>query len=54
MQKALTELKLARLLISNQKVLINTIPILDSYEIENIVTTKDKLFLFANVRLNQI
>ena len=47
---ALAELKQAGGLIPNQTVLINTIPLLearDSSEIENIVTTTDKLFQFA-------
>ncbi len=48
---ALAELKAAGQLIPNQAVLINSIPILEaqaSSEIENIVTTTDKLFRFAN------
>ena len=48
---ALAELKQAARLIPNQAMLINTLPILeakDSSEIENIVTTADKLFQFAN------
>ena len=47
---ALAELKQAGRLIPNQAVLINTIPMLearDSSEIENIVTTTDKLFQYA-------
>lgn len=47
---ALAELKQAGRLIPNQAVLINTIPLLearDSSEIENIVTTTDKLFQYA-------
>lgn len=47
---ALAELKQAAELIPNQEMLINTLPILeakDSSEIENIVTTTDKLFQFA-------
>jgi Fic family protein len=47
---ALAELKQAGDLIPNQAVLINIIPLLearDSSEIENIVTTTDKLFQFA-------
>lgn len=47
---ALAGLKQAAELIPNQTMLINTIPILeakDSSEIENIVTTADKLFQFA-------
>lgn len=47
---ALAELKQAAELIPNQAMLINTIPLLeakDSSEIENIVTTTDQLFKFA-------
>lgn len=47
---ALAELKQAAELIPNQAMLINTLPILearDSSEIENIVTTTDRLFQFA-------
>ena len=47
---ALAELKQAAQLIPNQAMLINTIPLLeakDSSEIENIVTTADRLFQFA-------
>ena len=47
---ALAELRQAGELIPNQSVLINIIPLLeakDSSEIENIVTTTDKLFQFA-------
>jgi len=47
---ALAALKQAAELIPNQTMLINTIPMLeakDSSEIENIVTTADKLFQFA-------
>ncbi len=47
---ALAELKQAAELIPNQTMLINTIPLLeakDSSEIENIVTTTDKLFQYA-------
>ena len=47
---ALAELKAAGDLIPNQTVLINIIPLLeakDSSEIENIVTTTDKLFQYA-------
>ena len=46
---ALAELKQAAELIPNQAVLINTLPLLEagaSSEIENIVTTTDKLFQF--------
>lgn len=48
---ALAELKQATLLIPNPTVLINTIPLLeakDSSEIENIVTTTDQLFRYAD------
>lgn len=48
---ALAALKQAAALIPNQMMLINTIPLLeakDSSEIENIVTTADKLFQFAH------
>ncbi|KQU71095.1 addiction module protein [Aminobacter sp. DSM 101952] len=48
---ALAELKISGRLIPNQAVLINSIPLLEaqaSSEIENIVTTTDKLFRFAN------
>jgi len=47
---ALAELKIAGDLLPNQTVLINTIPLLEaqaSSEIENIVTTTDRLFRFA-------
>lgn len=47
---ALAELKQAGELIPNQTILINIIPLLearDSSEIENIVTTTDKLFQHA-------
>lgn len=47
---ALAELKQAGELLPNQGLLINLIPLLeakDSSEIENIVTTSDKLFLFS-------
>lgn len=47
---ALAELKQAAGLIPNQTMLINTIPLLeakDSSEIENIVTTTDRLFQYA-------
>lgn len=50
---ALAALKQAAALIPNQTMLINTIPILeakDSSGIENIVTTADKLFQFAQAR----
>ncbi|MCF6764203.1 Fic family protein [Thiotrichales bacterium 19S3-7] len=48
---ALAELKKAAELLPNQSVLINTLPLLEaqaSSEIENIVTTTDKLFQYAN------
>ena len=48
---ALAELKQAGELIPNQAILINTIPILEaqaSSAIENVVTTTDRLFQFAN------
>jgi Fic family protein len=47
---ALAELKLAGELLPNQGLLVNMLPLLeakDSSEIENIVTTSDKLFQFA-------
>lgn len=49
---ALAELKHAAELIPNQSVLINTLPLLEaqaSSEIENIVTTTDRLFQFREV-----
>lgn len=49
---ALAELKSVGRLIPNQAVLINTIPLLEaqaSSEIENIVTTSDELFRFAQL-----
>jgi cell filamentation protein, protein adenylyltransferase len=48
--RALAELKQAGQLLPNQEVLINTIPLLEaraSSEIENIVTTTDQLFRYA-------
>ena len=48
---ALAELKQAGVLIPNQSVLINTLPLLEaqaSSEIENIVTTTDRLFQFQH------
>ena len=48
---ALAELKQAGELIPNQSILINTVPVLEaraSSEIENIVTTADRLFRFAH------
>ena len=53
---ALAELKQAAELIPNQTMLINTIPLLeakDSSEIENIVTTTDMLFQYAQGGDNQ-
>src|SRR5215204_1057597 len=47
---ALAELKQAGELIPNQSILINTLPVLEaraSSEIENIVTTADRLLRFA-------
>jgi Fic family protein len=52
----LAALKEAAALIPNQDVLINSIPLReakDSSAIENIVTTNDKLFRFANADANQ-
>jgi Fic family protein len=49
---ALAELKQASELIPNSSVLVNTLPLLEaraSSEIENIVTTTDKLFEFADI-----
>ncbi|STX29784.1 Filamentation induced by cAMP protein Fic [Legionella beliardensis] len=49
---ALAELKQAGELLPNQNLLINTLPLLeakDSSEIENIMTTTDKLFQFSQV-----
>lgn len=49
---ALAELKNAAQLIPNQTILINTLPILESQassEIENIVTTTDRLFQFGQI-----
>lgn len=53
---ALAELKQVVEAIPNQAVLINTIPLLEaraSSEIENVVTTVDKLFRFAEGKANQ-
>lgn len=53
---ALAELKASGGLIPNQAMLINSIPVLEaqaSSEIENIVTTTDRLFRFANDTANQ-
>ena len=50
---AVAELKQAAELLPNQKVLINTLPLLEaqaSSEIENIVTTADRLFQFRGKR----
>jgi Fic family protein len=50
--RALASLQQAARLIPNQDVLINTIPLReakDSSAIENIVTTNDQLFRFANI-----
>lgn len=52
----LAELKQVAAMLPNQAVLINTLPILEaqaSSEIENIVTTTDKLFQFANTSEHQ-
>ncbi len=49
---ALAELKQAAELIPNAAVLVNALPLLEaqaSSEIENIVTTTDKLFEFADI-----
>ena len=49
---ALAELNVAGELIPNQTILINSIPLLEaqaSSEIENVVTTTDRLFRFANL-----
>ncbi len=53
---ALAELKASGGLIPNQAMLTNSIPVLEaqaSSEIENIVTTADRLFHFANDAANQ-
>jgi Fic family protein len=53
---ALAEMRSSGQLIPNQAVLINSIPLLEaqaSSEIENIVTTTDRLFRFANQPDNQ-
>ncbi len=52
---AVAELKQAAAMLPNQSVLINTLPLLEaqaSSEIENIVTTTDKLFQFAGTDEN--
>src|SRR5215472_16418534 len=49
---ALAELKQAAALIPNQGVLINTLPLLEaqaSSEIENVITTTDRLFQYAQL-----
>lgn len=54
---ALAELKQAAELIPNQAMLINIIPLLearDSSEIENIVTTTDRLFQYADSESGQV
>ncbi|MEX0828403.1 MAG: Fic/DOC family N-terminal domain-containing protein [Haliea sp.] len=54
--RGLADLQQAGELVPNQSVLINTFPLLeakDSSEIENIVTTADKLFQFANHKTQQ-
>jgi Fic family protein len=51
----LSELKQAAELIPNQGVLINALPLLEaqaSSEIENIVTTSDRLFLYQSAGEN--
>ena len=48
---ALAKLRVSRKLIPNEAILINSIPLLEaqaSSEIENIVTTSDRLFRYAN------
>src|SRR2546428_12410648 len=50
---ALAELNMAGRLVPNQAILINTLPILEaraSSEIENIVTTTDRLFQYAKTK----
>lgn len=50
-RSALAALKQAGKLLPNQNLLINTLPLLeakDSSEIENVVTTTDKLFQYAD------
>jgi Fic family protein len=54
---ALAELKQAAAMLPNQAVLINTLPLLEaqaSSEIENIITTTDKLFRYAGVADDQL
>ncbi|MGE0630400.1 MAG: Fic/DOC family N-terminal domain-containing protein, partial [Hyphomicrobiaceae bacterium] len=54
--RALAGLQQAAKLIPNQDVLINTIPLREAKEssaIENIVTTNDRLFRFANIHPEQ-
>ncbi|MBE9525809.1 MAG: Fic family protein, partial [Proteobacteria bacterium] len=51
-RSALAELKQAGSLIPNASILINTLPLLEaqaSSEIENIVTTTDRLFQYASI-----
>jgi Fic family protein len=53
---ALAELRSSGLLIPNQDILVGSIPLLEaqaSSEIENIVTTADRLFRFANEPASQ-
>lgn len=55
--KELAKLKMAERLIPNQTVLINSIPLLESQAssaIENIVTTTDDLFKFADSKSSEI
>lgn len=56
-RSALAELNKAAGMLPNQEVLINTLPLLEaqaSSEIENIVTTTDKLFQYANQITKQV
>jgi len=55
--KELAKLKMAERLIPNQTVLINTIPLLESQAssaIENIVTTTDDLFKYADIKSTEV
>ena len=55
-RSALAELKLAGELIPNAAMLVNTLPLLEaqaSSEIENIVTTTDRLFQYASIGENR-
>lgn len=55
-RSALAELKQAGALIPNASMLVNTLPLLEaqaSSEIENIVTTTDKLFQYASIGENR-